>query len=90
MAKGVSVVFVRCSWTGMQRELDGHYFIGNDFAKSFLLYDGGVVNLGATNRVIDSVLVLGPHVKPDDETVRRLAKAFSWSRILRAVPKAAL
>jgi hypothetical protein len=85
-AKGVPVVFVRCSWIGMQRELDGNYFIGNDFKNSFLLYDGGIVNLGDTNRVIDSVLVIGPHVKPDDETVRRLAKAFSWSRIVRAEP----
>ena len=88
VAKGVSSVFVRCSWLGMQRELDGNYFIENDFTKSFLLYDGGVVNLGGTNRVTDSVLVIGPHVKPDDETVSRLAKAFSWSRIVRAVPKA--
>jgi len=87
IAKGVHTVFVRCSWTGMQRELDGNYFIANDFTKSFLLYDGGTVNLGDTNRVTDSVLVLGPHVKPGDDTIRRLAKSFAWSRIVRLVPK---
>jgi|GEM_PF-2081857 hypothetical protein len=82
-------VFVRCSWTGMERDLDGNFYIGNKFTKSHLLYDGGAVNLGETNEVVDSVLLLGPHVKLGDETARRLAKEFSWSQILRAVPKPA-
>jgi 20S proteasome alpha/beta subunit len=87
VAKGLSFVCVRCSWTGMQRGLDGNYFIENDFTKSFLFYDGGAVNLGDTNTVVDSVLVIGAHVKPDDETLRRLSKAFHWSRILRVAAK---
>lgn len=83
--KGVPVIFVRCSWAGMQRELDGNYFIGNDFTNSALMYDGGVVNLGDTNRVTNSVLIIGPHASPSDETVRRLMKAFTWSQV-RYVP----
>lgn len=87
---GIPIVFVRCSWIEMQQELDGNYFIGSDFTNSRLLYDGGIVNLKTdTNQVTDSVLVIGPHVKPDDETVRHLAEAFSWSRIERAEPKTA-
>ncbi|SRR6266852_1971585 len=84
-AKGVPVLFVRCSWAGMQRELDGNYFIGNDFTNSALIYDGGVVNLGDTNRVTNSVLIVGPHASPGDETVRRLMKAFAWSQV-RYIP----
>jgi hypothetical protein len=86
-AKGVSVVCVRCSWTGTKRELDGQYFVGNDFTDSVLIYDGGVLNFGDTNTVTNSTLILGPHVKRGDETARRLAKAFKWSRILQAVEK---
>jgi 20S proteasome alpha/beta subunit len=85
IAKGVSAIFVRCSWIGMQRELDGNYFIGNDFSNSALMYDGGVVNLGDTNRVTNSVLIIGPHASPGDGTARRLMKAFAWSQV-RYVP----
>jgi 20S proteasome alpha/beta subunit len=85
IAKGVSAIFARCSWAGMQRELDGNYFIGNDFRDSVLAYDGGVVNLGDTNRMTNSVLVIGPHASPADETARRLMKAFAWSQV-RYIP----
>ncbi len=88
-AKGSPAVFVRCEWVGMQHELTAHYYIGNEFTDSVLMYDGGVVNLGDTNRVTNSVLVIGPHAKPNDETVRRLKKAFAWSRVMYAVPSAA-
>ena len=86
-APGVPVVFVRCSWSGMRQALDGHFFIGNTFTDSVLTYGGGRVNLGPTNRVTNSVLLVGPLVRPDDETVLRLSKAFSWSQILRDLPK---
>jgi hypothetical protein len=59
---------------------------GTLFTDSALVYDGGVVNLGDTNKVVNSVLVIGPHAQPESETARRLMKAFSWSRILRAMP----
>jgi 20S proteasome alpha/beta subunit len=78
-------VFVRCSWTGMQHELDGHYYIGSEFAKSMLMYDGGDVNLGSTNRVTDSVLLLGPHAILGNEMVRRLTASFPSLRV--AVPR---
>ncbi len=86
-AKGSPAVFVRCVWVGMQHELTGHYYIGSEFTNSVLVYDGGIVNLGDTNRVTNSVLVIGPHAKPDEETVRRLRKAFAWSQVLYAVQK---
>jgi hypothetical protein len=86
--EGGSAVFVRCSWAGMQQELGGRYFIANDFTDSVLMYDGGIVSFGDTNRVTNSVLVIGPHAKRDGETVRRLTKAFAWSRIVYAEPKA--
>jgi 20S proteasome alpha/beta subunit len=82
-----TAIFVRCSWVGMQHELDGHYYIESDFINSVLKYDGGNVNLGDTNRVTDSVLLLGPHAILEDETVRRLTAAFSSLRVAYEVPK---
>lgn len=83
-ARGAAAIFVRCNWDGMQHELDEHYFVDNVFTNSVLIYDGGVTSLGETNRVVNSVLVVGPHVKPDDQNVRGLIKAFSWSRVVYA------
>jgi len=86
-AKGSPAVFVRCSWVGMQHDLDGHYYIGSEFTKSVLIYDGGDVNLGDTNRVTDSVLLLGPHAILENEAVRRLTGTFSSLRVAYAVSK---
>ena len=74
-AGGVSYVFVRCSWAGMKQEIDGNYFINNDFQDSFLLYDGGAANLGQSNRVVNSKLIVGPSVKPDDMTLKQLTES---------------
>jgi 20S proteasome alpha/beta subunit len=86
-AKGSPAVFVRCSWVGMQHDLDGHYYIGSAFTNSVLMYDGGDVNLGDTNRVTDSVLLLGPHAILENEIVRHLTAAFSSLRVAYAVSK---
>jgi hypothetical protein len=71
----------------MQHDLDGHYYIGSEFANSVLMYDGGDVNLGKTNRVADSVLLLGPHAILENEVVRRLTAAFSSLRVAYAASK---
>jgi hypothetical protein len=68
----------------MQHELDGHYYIGSEFAKSVLMYDGGDVNLGSTNQVTDSVLLLGSHAILGNEVIRRLTASFPSLRV--AVP----
>lgn len=86
VAFSAPVVFVRCNWAGMRQALDGYFFIGNTFTDSVLTYGGGTVNLGNTNQVTNSVLLVGPLVRPDDETLVRMSKAFSWSRILRDLP----
>jgi hypothetical protein len=86
-AKGGPAVFVRCSWVGMQHDLDGNYYIGSEFANSVLMYDGGDVSLGNTNRVTDSVLLLGPHAILENEVVRRLTAEFSSLRVAYAVSK---
>lgn len=80
-AKGFPAVFVRCSWTGMQHDLDAHYYIGSQFDRSVLQYDGSDVNLGNSNRVTGSVLLLGPHAKRESEAVRRLTAAFPSLRV---------
>jgi 20S proteasome alpha/beta subunit len=83
------VLFVRCKWTRMRSlTLDGRYFIGNVFTHSILTYDGGGGDLGQTNEVNNSGLVIGPDAKQDDEIVRHLAKDFHWLRVLRQDLKA--
>jgi hypothetical protein len=86
-AKGSPSVFVRCSLVGVQHDLDGNYYIGSEFANSVLTYDGGDVNLGNTNRVTDSMLLLGPHAILESEIVRRLTATFSSLRVAYAKPK---
>lgn len=80
---GEHTVFVRTSWNGMTREIDENVFIGNTFYNCVLTYRRGRVNLGETNQVVNSTLLVGPLIRPDDETVLRLARLFHWSRILR-------
>jgi hypothetical protein len=79
--------FVGCSLVGVQHDLDGNYYIGSEFANSVLTYDGGDVNLGNTNRVTDSMLLLGPHAILESEIVRRLTATFSSLRVAYAKPK---
>jgi hypothetical protein len=80
-------IFVRCYWNGTQRQLDDNYFIANQFVNSVLIYDGGRLNLGDSNEVTNSELVLGLHAKVTDNEVKQLVKSFAWSRVLKAVPK---
>ena len=80
---GEHTVFVRTSWAGMKTEIAENFFIGNTFDNCVLTYRGGRVNLGGTNQVVNSTLLVGPLIRPDDETVLRLARLFHWSRILR-------
>jgi hypothetical protein len=77
------ILFVRCNWTAMRSvALDGGYFIGNIFTRSVLTYDGGGGNLGSANQVDNSVLIIGPHAKQNDATVRHLVNDFHWLRVL--------
>jgi hypothetical protein len=85
-APGVPVIFVRCSFADMQRKIDGDFFIGSTFTDSVLAYDGGTVNLGDTNKVINSALLIGALVRPDTEVLRRLSRAFPWARVVRDLP----
>jgi len=87
MAPGWSAVFVRCSFVGMQHELDSHYYIGSEFRDSVLMYDGGDVNLGDSNKVTGSLLLLGPHAILENEIVRRLTATFSSLQVAYANPK---
>jgi len=75
---GVHGVFIRNEWNTAMQELDGNYFIGNTFTGALLVYRGGDVNLGKSNRVIGSELIVGPLVDPKGPTLQRLLKDFPW------------
>jgi len=78
-------IFIGCSFSGMTQiqELDGNFFIDNQFRDTVLTYSGGKVAFDHSNRVSGSVLVVGALVRPDDVTVRKLARDFKWARIVR-------
>jgi hypothetical protein len=78
-------IFISCSFSGMTQiqELDGNFYINNQFRNTVLTYNGGKVGFDKSNRVSDSTLVVGPLVRPDDVTVRKLAHDFTWASILR-------
>jgi len=86
MPSDVPGIFVRCSFTGMQWKLDDSFFIGTTFTNSVLMYGGGKVNFAETNKVINSVLLVGALVRPDTENLKRLSKAFPWVRVVRDLP----
>ena len=77
-------IFIRCSFSGMTQiqALDGNFFIGNQFRNTVLTYNGGKVGFDDSNQVSDSILVVGPLIRSDDVTVRKLAQDFKWARIL--------
>jgi hypothetical protein len=78
-------IFIRCSFSGMEQvqELDGNFFIENQFRNTVLTYNGGKVGFDRSNLVRDSILIVGPLVRPDDERVQKLGHDFKWARILR-------
>ncbi|HXP78665.1 MAG TPA: hypothetical protein VN976_02075 [Verrucomicrobiae bacterium] len=88
MLPGVHGVFIRCEWTNAMQELDGNYFVRNVFVGAMLVYRGGNVNLGNSNRVVGSALIVGPLVNPKGATLQRLLKSFPWSRIQWYTPTA--
>ena len=76
------VIAIRCSWNDVERQIDGNYYIGDEFTNSLLTYGGGTVELGDTNTITNSALVLQPLIDPNSENVKRLERAFRWSAIL--------
>lgn len=57
-----SVIFVRCSWDFIPLQIDGQFFISNEFRNVLLVYNGGPLHFDATNKIIDSDLLVGPAV----------------------------
>jgi len=78
-------IFIRCSFSGMTQiqKLDGNFFIDDQFRNTVLTYNGGKVGFDKSNQVSDSILIVGPLIRPDDATVRKLAQDFKWTKILR-------
>jgi hypothetical protein len=81
IARGASAVFIRCHFGRQQLALDGNYFLGSEFSSVVLTYDGGITYFDNQNQTSNAVLMIGPHVKPDDPTLRHLIHDFQWSKV---------
>lgn len=64
-----------------QRVIDGNYFFGNEFVDSQIRYDGGVTHFDPSNRIVNSVLVIGPQASRKASFVRELVDGFPWRAV---------
>ncbi len=62
--------------------IDGQYFFENEIVHCRVLYDGGFARLDPTNRIRDSVLVIGQHADSKSEFVQRLVHDFPWREVV--------
>ena len=62
--------------------IDGHYFFENQIVRCRVLYDGGFARLDPSNRIRDSVLVIGQHADSKSDFVQRLVHDFPWREVV--------
>jgi hypothetical protein len=79
----ISVLMIQGHLNNSTWKLDGNIFIDTNFSSCVMTYDGGLVNLGNTNTVSDSVLLVGPLIRTDDKAVKILTKTFNWLEVQR-------
>jgi hypothetical protein len=80
---GCFPIFFNGSFIRTRQEIGNAYYSGNVFKEAVLSYEGGTVQFGTSNQVIDSDLILGPKVHRDSPEVQQLLKDFKGS--LRSV-----
>lgn len=88
IAPGVHGVFIGCKFKGVKGDLDGHFFVENTFTDSELVYSGeGDINLGNTNHVTNSLLVIEPLLDLNNKSLGQVESSFPWSRIVVDIPR---
>lgn len=81
---------IYCVWLGSftsrnNIDLAHNIFIDSEIRDSFVEYDGGFYFLSNT-RIVNSVLLLGPHALPSAREVKQLVHAYPWVRDNGRVP----
>jgi len=73
---------IYCVWLGSftsrnNIDLRHNIFIDSEIRDSFVEYDGGFYFLSNT-RIVNSVLLLGPHALPSSKEVKELLGRYPW------------
>jgi hypothetical protein len=81
---------IYCVWLGSFTSLNNidlrhNIFIDSEIRDSFVEYDGGFYFLSNT-RIVNSVLLLGPHALPSSREVKELLDAYPWVKDNGRVP----
>jgi 20S proteasome alpha/beta subunit len=79
----ITFLFLKTQFIGdPELSLDGHYFFGNDIVRCRVVYDGGFMRFDPSNRVDDSVLVIGQHANLKSDQLYRLVHNFPWREVI--------
>ncbi len=72
-------LFVRCTFLkNPTLDIDKDFFVDSDIRDATVYYDGGDTFFDPSNRVTNSVLILGPHANWQSSIVRELVTKFQW------------
>jgi len=80
-APGGLGIYVKNLYLGGLIHLDNEYYFEDEFRKATFYYDGGVLGFDPSNRVIDCILSLGPHVNRKAPAVQELIARFPWKAV---------
>jgi hypothetical protein len=81
LTPGCFPIYFNNSFTRERQEIGNAYYSGNVFKEAVLSYEGGTVQFGTSNQVIDSDLLFGPKVRRDSPEVQKLLRDFSWRSV---------
>lgn len=76
-----AMVYLGNRFVADERTIDNNYFIGNEFSEYTLNYNGGPFVFDKSNKLVHTVLRLGPKVDMNNKAVRQLVTNFSWARV---------
>jgi hypothetical protein len=78
---GTIGLYLKSGFFGGLIHLDNAYYFEDDFSNATLYYDGGVLGFDPSNRVLDCILTLGPHVDKHSHAVEQLIAGFHWKTV---------
>jgi hypothetical protein len=74
-------LYIKNLYLGGLIHLDSEYYFDDEFRNATFYYDGGMLGFDPSNRVIDCILSLGPHVDRRSPAVQELIARFPWKTV---------